>query len=195
MLDVETAMCDKMPPCIHDDDIDWLLIEPPKFTYGGHGIVQSSTGVTLSLYSARQRLARIAGLILNEVYTSRGRHLPSNLRDETARRLNAKLQDWKAEWFAYGRATEVSQEWQESVLVHIANLQFTFFQCLLRANPDMASTAVDVCNIVKDGDDLPLIPTHCLDAARGALRLAMAIRNGEAAYIRYGFTEVFIVQH
>ncbi|KAK5172686.1 uncharacterized protein LTR77_002806 [Saxophila tyrrhenica] len=182
ILDVETSMRENIPPCIHYDDVDMLLVEPPKLSHRGYGLVQSLDGNTLNLYTARQRLARIGGLVWKELHTSKGRYHPTAVRKEAVGRLNAKLVEWKAEWYDYGPSADLPYDWPEDSIMYIADVQFSFFQTMLMANVSITTSIAEMCDQVQNGQGLSLAP-HCLKAARDTCLVAMAVQDGEATYI------------
>ena len=99
MLDMEHSLRSNTPPCIPNDEIDPLYIEPPRLPHMGCGLVQSLDGVGLSLVAARQRLLRIASRMWDALYTTKARLQPRAIRAARVVGLNDRLREWKVEWF------------------------------------------------------------------------------------------------
>lgn len=183
ILDKEYSMRYCVPPGIPDDEVDVLGIEPPRTPLFGSGMVQPLTGArVLSLFTARQRLARIGGRIWKDLYTSRARVQPSRLQRETAKHLNEQLQKWKEEWFEV--ESDLARHWPNSAIDHVINLQCTYFEFVLKANPEVLTSAVDVVYTLQK-DRRPVEPPQtCLDAARNTLRMIRFRGTREPQQIR-----------
>ncbi|KAK3684554.1 hypothetical protein LTR37_020157 [Vermiconidia calcicola] len=188
ILDVELAMRNNAPAFIQDDDI--LVIEPQKISSDRCGLLASNLddGKMLNLFAARQRLARAASKIWKELHTFRGQHGPQSERTEAVVRLNSLLASWKSGWFDYGPATELAQRWPKASLVYLVELQYSFFLCLLKANPHVPCDAMEVLQLLRDNVRPTDISPHCLQCARDTLCLATVLPQG-------GTTQGDVVQY
>lgn len=170
ILDKETSIRNHTPPGMPDDEVDVLGIEPPRRPQLRSGLVQSLDGSTgLSLYTARQRLARIGGRVWKDLYTARARAQPSNLQKEVIKASNEQLRRWKEEWLDL--AGDLQQHWPKIGIDHVIDLQLTYLEFMIRANPGVLTSVVDVVDALQRNEDLVEPSSICLDAARDVLRM------------------------
>ena len=184
ILDKEIALQSDAPPLIDDDNI--RVIDPRMFSEDELGLVQSSDkSVVLNMFTARQRLARIASKIWKELRTFKAQHRPKREVLELTMRLNEELAQWKTEWCKFGSATDAAAMWPEKTIENLANLQCRYFQCLLKRNIDLPSTAVEMRDYLKAGmeTEYRALNVCCVIAARDALHLTRAVRKGGLLYI------------
>lgn len=144
----------------------------------------------LSLFAARQRLAVISGDIWSSLYTFSGERQPVSYRRLEGKRLQCRLLDWKREWFAVDHA---NVEWSSECLVSIVFLQFEYFYCLLKSDPEtfppkepksvsmMANDSSYIFNLQAEAQSGA---APWIDAARETLQLAGVVRKGGRLYLK-----------
>ena len=191
VLDKDMSMHKNVPPMIDNNNV--RVLEPKMISDDYCGFVQSTEGDSaLNLFAARQRLAWIESNIWESLHTFKSQHQPSTQRKEAIEHLNDLLIAWKAESFDYGAANSLPQKWPSRSLIPIVSLQFQYFLCLLRANPDTPSDAVEVKAFLSRfsgpasallSEDAFFTPSRCIDAARDTARLATVVRKGGLAWM------------
>ena len=145
---------------------------------------------TLNLFTARQRLAVIAGATWTSLYTFAGIHQPRTSRIAAQEGLQRRLLDWKEEWF-YAAHPDI--QFSESVLVSMMHLQFAYFRCLVWTDPEtfppdnpksvglMSPSAPcfsDLRAKVRTGTG------QWVEAARDTLRFSTVVRKGGLRYLQ-----------
>jgi hypothetical protein len=109
-----------------------FVIEPRERSADGLGLISSVDGMlTLNLFTARQRLAKVQAKILGKLRTFKGRHSSNMQREQNINALNESLSDWETRWFARGEALKRVESWDSWALLHIVKLHFDFFLSLL----------------------------------------------------------------
>ena len=184
ILDKEMALESDAPPLIDDDNI--RILEPRMFSDDELGVVQSSDkSIALNMFTARQRLARIASRIWAGLHTFRGQHRPKRDVLELTMQLNEELIQWKTEWFKFGSASDVASMWPEETIEQLAGLQCRYFRCLLKRNIDLPSKAVEMRDYLKAPveTEYRAMNVCCAIAARDTLHLTRAVRKGGFHYI------------
>jgi hypothetical protein len=140
ILDREHSLRTDDPLLLDVSDLE-VMIEPPKDRPDGLGVVESlDKSMTINVYAARQRLAKVVGKVQKELRTFRGLWLNDVKRRETAAMLQAELAAWKVEWFEYGNAKDLSKVWYMDAFEEVVALQRTFFMCLVKGSPDLPTT-------------------------------------------------------
>lgn len=130
ILDMENSLRTGEPPLF--DDAELYIIEPPRHPVDSCGIVTSLDGQQqVSLFAARQRLARVAGKAHKQLYTFQARHKPTRLRAEAAAKLTEELVVWRQDWFICGLDNDFAQirRWPPEAHVEIGNLHCTYLLC------------------------------------------------------------------
>ena len=184
ILDKELAFDQNTPPLIDDAEID--VLEPRMRSVDDLGIVESMEGlVALNLFTARQRLAKIASKIWKEMHTFKSKHRRTRERLEWTMELNEQLARWKIDWLDYGSATDVATLWTEEAIQQLATVQCRYFKCLLMRNYDRPYNAVEALESLKNGQELDhqALNLCCFVAARDTLHLTRSVRKGGMLYI------------
>lgn len=186
ILDKEGALNNNTPSLIDNGDI--RVLEPRMFSEDELGLERSiSQDITLNLFTARQRLSKIASIIWKGLHTFKSQHQPKKEQLEVIMQLNERLAQWKMEWFQYGSASEVTTIWPEKTMEKLANLQCQYFLCLLKRNFDRPYKAIVMMNLLKEGRELDhqALNLCCVIAARDTLHLMRAVGKGGLPYVLY----------
>ena len=184
ILDKEMALDGNGPPLIDDDNI--RLLEPRMFSEDELGLEKSlDQTVTLNLFVSRQRLAQIGSRVWKGLHTFKAQHQPKNLQLEVTMQLNEDLAKWKAEWFTYGRSSDVDTTWPKKTIEKLASLQCQYFMCLLKRNFDRPYKATEMRDILNAGRELDhqALNLCCVLAARDTLYLTRAAGKGGLLYV------------
>lgn len=187
---LEWQQNDLHPPNGTYDHPAGLLIASSMFEGSDDKIRAVGSNAILNLFAARQRLAIISGDIWASLHTRTGEQQAQDARRVEETRLQWRLLQWKREWFHvdYPRT-----EWPPEHLATIVLLQFDYFLCLLKSDPETfpSKSPKEVAMMPSDSRYVLNLQRKVLsgtsawvDAARETLRLATVVRRGGWPYLQ-----------